>query len=76
MSAADQTRADRIDGIVFALCCALATFALGVEVGGAHVPPTCPTVAGHEVISTIDGRDGQMCVYAKSYGRALKRVKL
>lgn len=64
------------DAIVFAACCALGLFALGVEVGQQHQPAACPVVPGEQVVSTIDSRDGQTCVYARSYGRALRKVRL
>jgi hypothetical protein len=64
------------DAVVFVAACVMGTFALGLEVGAANVPPACPTVAGQQVVSTIDGRDGQVCVYAKAYGRATRRVRL
>lgn len=64
------------DAVVLAVCCALGLFALGVEIGQQHQPAACPTVPGQQVVSTSDGRDGQVCVYAKSYGRALRRVRL
>lgn len=64
------------DAIVFVVVGVIGTFALGMEIGAAHVPPACPTVAGQQVVSTIDGRDGQVCVYAKAYGRATRRVRL
>ena len=64
------------DAIVFAVCCALGMFALGVEIGQQHRPPAGPTVPGEEIVSTIDNHGAQTCVYAKSYGRALRKVRL
>ena len=64
------------DAIVLAVCSALGLFALGLEIGQQHQAPACPTVPGQQVVSTIDSKDGQMCVYANAYGRALRKVRL
>ena len=64
------------DATVFVACCALALLALGIEIGQQHQAAVCPIVPGQQVVTTIDSRDGQMCVYAKAYGRALRRVAL
>jgi hypothetical protein len=64
------------DAIVFVAACVMGVFALGMEVGAANVPPACPTVAGQMVVSTVSGRDGQVCVYANAYGRATRKVRL
>ena len=64
------------DATVFAVCCALGLLALGITIGQQHQAPACPTVAGQQVVSTTDGRDGQICVYANAYGRATRRVRL
>lgn len=54
----------------------------GVIVGfiiGVSVPRDykCPTVPGAKVITTMDSKTGQYCVYAKDdYGKAKVRVKL
>ena len=64
------------DAITFVICCALGLVALGIEIGQQHQAPACPTVAGQQVVSTIDNQGVQTCVYAKTYGRALRRVTL
>ncbi len=64
------------DAIVFVVACVVGVFALGMEVGAQHTPPVCPTVAGQQVVSTISGNDGQVCVYASAYGRAMRKVRL
>ena len=64
------------DAIVFVVACVVGVFALGLEVGAANVPPACPTVAGQQVVSTINSHGVQTCVYANAYGRATRRVKL
>lgn len=64
------------DAIVFAVCCTLGLFALGIEIGQQHRPPACPVVPGEQVVSTTDDRGTQTCVYARSYGRALRKVRL
>ena len=64
------------DSIVFVACCALGLLTLGIEIGQQHQAPACPTVPGQQVVSTIDSKDGQMCVYANAYGRALRKVRL
>ena len=64
------------DAIVFVVACVVGVFALGMEVGAVNVPPVCPTVAGQQVVSTISGKDGQVCVYANAYGRATRKVRL
>lgn len=64
------------DAIVFVGACALGLMALGIQIGQQHQAPACPTVAGQQVVSTSDGRDGQVCVYANAYGRATRKVRL
>lgn len=64
------------DAVVFGVCCAIGLFALGIEIGQQHQAAVCPTVPGQMVVSTIDSRDGQMCVYANSFGRATRKVRL
>jgi hypothetical protein len=64
------------DAVVFVAACVIGIFALGMEIGAAHVQAACPVVAGQQVVSTVDSRDGQFCTYAASYGRATRRVKL
>ena len=64
------------DGFVLSGCLIAVALAAGIEIGQQHVPPACPTVAGQQIVSTIDGKDGQVCVYANAYGRATRRVRL
>lgn len=64
------------DAITFIVCCAFGLVAIGIQIGQQHQAPACPTVAGQQVVSTIDGHGVQTCVYAQSYGRALRRVAL
>ena len=61
------------DTIVFAACCLIGVFALGLEIGKDNKPLLCPIVAGHEVVSTVAP---DTCVYAQTiYGRALRKGK-
>jgi hypothetical protein len=64
------------DRVVFVVGCALGLLALGIEIGQQHQTAVCPTVSGQMVVSTSDGHGVQTCVYANSYGRATRRVKL
>ena len=64
------------DAKVFLCCCVLMAFYFGVAIGQQHQPPACPTVPGQQAVSTIDGPDGQMCVYANAYGRATRKLRL
>lgn len=64
------------DAIVFACCCVIGVFALGLEIGKDNKPLLCPVVLGQKVVSTIDTRDGQYCHYSSSYGRALRKAKV
>lgn len=64
------------DTIVFVACCAIGIFALGMEIGKQNAPLACPTVAGQQIISTVNSKTAQVCVYASSYGRALRKVRL
>ena len=66
----------KADSIVFVACCALGLLALGITIGQQHQAPACPTVAGEQIVSTIDSKGVQVCVYAKTYGRALRKVTL
>jgi hypothetical protein len=65
-----------VDARVFLGCCVVSVFFAGLAIGQQHPPAVCPVVAGQTVVSTIDSRDGQICVYANSYGRATRRVRL
>jgi hypothetical protein len=47
-------------------------FALGVEIGKDNRPLLCPVVPGQQIVSTIAP---DVCVYASSYGRALRKAK-
>lgn len=64
------------DARVFLGYCVIAVFFAGLVIGQQHTPRACPVVAGQQVVSTIDGKDGQLCVYANAYGRATRRVRL
>jgi len=64
------------DAIVFAACCVVAVFALGLEIGRQHVPRVCPVVPGQQVISTLDRGHEQVCTYADATGRALRKARL
>jgi len=64
------------DAIVFIGCCFAGVFALGIEVGKDNRPLLCPVVPGEQVVSTIDSKGEQLCVYANAYGRATRRVKV
>jgi hypothetical protein len=52
--------------------CSLLAFAIGQQ----RQPYVCPVAEGQQVVSTIDSKDAQVCIYANSYGRATRRVKL
>jgi hypothetical protein len=60
------------DAAVFAGVCVMGIFALGLEIGKQHQPMLCPVVPGQQIVSTVAP---DVCVYASSYGRALRKVK-
>ena len=65
------------DAKVFAGCCVIAIFALGLEIGSEAKPVICPDKAPHEqlVSSTINGPT-TICTYAAPiYGRSLRKAK-
>jgi hypothetical protein len=61
------------DAAVFIVCCFAGVFALGIEVGKDNRPLLCPVVPGQQIVSTIAP---DVCVYASSYGRALRKVRV
>lgn len=63
------------DAIVFVGVLWAGSIALAIDIGMQHQPYICPTAPGLEVVSTIDSKAAQVCVYASSYGRALQRRK-
>ena len=64
------------DRAVFITVVLAATFVAGLTTGQATKPKLCPVAEGQTVVSTHDSRSEQICVYASSYGRALRKVKL
>jgi hypothetical protein len=65
------------DAKVFAGCCVIAIFALGLEIGSEAKPVICPDKAPHEqlVSITINGPT-TICTYAAPiYGRSLRKAK-
>ncbi len=64
------------DGFVLSACLIAVAIAAGIEVGRQQAPMVCPSVAGQEVVRTVASQDGRICVYASSYGRALRKVRL
>ena len=65
------------DAKVFAGCCVIAIFALGIEIGSEAKPVICPDKAPHEqlVSITINGPT-TICTYAAPiYGRSLRKAK-
>lgn len=60
------------DTIVFACCCVIGIFALGLEIGKDNKPLLCPVVSGQIVVSTVAP---DVCVYASSYGRSVRKAK-
>jgi hypothetical protein len=65
------------DAKVFAGCCVIAIFALGLEIGSEAKPVICPDKAPHEqlVSITING-PMTICTYAAPiYGRSLRKAK-
>ena len=66
-----------IDAKVFAGCCVIGIFALGLEIGSESKPVICPDKAPHEqlVSITINGPT-TICTYAAPiYGRSLRKAK-
>ncbi len=65
-----------IDAKVFAGCCVIGIFALGLEIGSEAKPVICPDEAPHEqlVSITING-PMTICTYAAPYGRATRRAR-
>lgn len=63
------------DANVFSVCLAIGLLFLGVEIGKQNKPFTCPVSAGQQVVSTIDSKNEQLCIYAESFGRAIRKVK-
>lgn len=52
-------------------------FAIGFGVGGRkHEPLICPVAQGQQVVSTINSQGEQLCIYANSYGKAVRKVQL
>ena len=65
------------DAKVFAGCCVIAIFALGIEIGSEAKPVICPDKAPNEqlVSITING-PMTICTYAAPiYGRSLRKAK-
>ena len=65
------------DAKVFAGCCVIGIFALGLEIGSEAKPVICPDKAPHEqlVSITING-PMTICTYAAPiYGRPLRKAK-
>ncbi len=60
------------DAIVLLVCCFAGVFALGIEIGKDNQPLLCPVVPGQQIVSTVAP---DICVYASSYGRALRKAK-
>lgn len=60
------------DAIVFAVCCVIGVFALGLEIGKDNKPLLCPVVPGQQIVSTVAP---DVCVYASSYGRSVRKAK-
>jgi hypothetical protein len=60
------------DAIVFLACCVIGVFALGLEIGKDNKPLLCPVVPGQQIVSTVAP---DVCVYASSYGRAVRKAK-
>lgn len=60
------------DRIVFAACCVIGVFALGLEIGKDNKPLLCPVVPGQQIVSTVAP---DVCVYASSYGRSVRKAK-
>lgn len=63
------------DAIVFVGCCFVAVFLAGLVIGQDNKPHVCPVAEGQQVVSTIDSKDAQVCVYANSYGRATQKKR-
>lgn len=68
------------DKAVFMTAFAGGCFAFGLMLGEAKpLPPVqkvCPSVQGHQVISTSSTREGEYCTYARATGKVLRPVKI
>lgn len=61
------------DAIVFAACCVIGVFALGLEIGKQHQPLLCPVAPGQQIAATIAP---DTCVYVQNItGRSLRKIK-
>ncbi len=65
-----------IDAKVFAGCCVIAIFALGLEIGSEAKPVICPDKAPSEQLVSITVTGSiTVCTYATPiYGRALRKA--
>lgn len=63
------------DAIVFIGVLWAGSIALAIDIGMQHQPYVYPVAEGQQVVSTIDSKAAQVCVYANSYGRALQKRK-
>lgn len=65
------------DAKVFAGCCVIGIFALGLEIGSEAKPVICPDKApGEQLISITINGPMTICTYsAPIYGRSLRKAK-
>ena len=65
------------DAKVFAACCVIGIFALGLEIGSEAKPIICPDKApGEQLISITINGPMTICTYAAPiYGRSLRKAK-
>jgi len=64
------------DAKVFAGCCVIGIFALGLEIGSEAKPIICPDKAPHEQLVSITVTGSiTVCTYSNSFGRSTRRAK-